>query len=479
MSSDIKISEMAVGLIPAKKAYEENVLPIKVEKGIFHLGISNKNNMKVINDISFCTGLKICPEELPPEVILRKLKEIYPQYKYENKNEDTRGNVESTSENVIIESSNVEFVNQIISGAIKAGSSDIHLESYENSYRIRYRIDGHLREVFNLPKDKSLFIASRLKIMANLDISEKRRPQDGRIRFKYQEKIIDIRLSTLPTNFGEKIVLRILDKSQVQLDLAKLGMNGKQHEILSKSLSIPYGMILVTGPTGSGKTTTLYASLKHVHSVERNILTVEDPIEYNLEGINQSQVRPDLGYDFAGALRTFLRQDPDIIMVGEIRDRETAEVAIRASLTGHLVLSTLHTNDSVSAITRLIDMGIEPFLVASSVKLIIAQRLVRKLCVCKTESHNNQLKTLLNTNILYDKKGCDKCGFTGYKGRNAIFEILEITEDIAEMISKNMGAMEIKKASVESGLISLRDSGIEKIMLGNTTYEEVLRETML
>ncbi|MCU7526446.1 MAG: Flp pilus assembly complex ATPase component TadA, partial [Ignavibacteria bacterium] len=297
-----EIMPEALTLLPAKKAYEENVLPLKVEKGEFHVGLSGARNQKVINEIAFYTGYRIIPHEVPQEIILAKLKEVYPASAAEERRGASEQKSDPSMDVASLEGSNVEFVNQVIQGAVKSGSSDIHLEVYENLFRVRYRIDGHLREMFNLPKERSQAVISRLKIMANLDISEKRRPQDGRIRFPYQDKTIDIRLSTLPTNFGEKVVLRILDKSQVQLDLRKLGLSESQHSILSKNLRLPYGMILVTGPTGSGKTTTLYASLKEIHSVEKNILTAEDPIEYNLEGINQSSMRPDIGYDFASAL---------------------------------------------------------------------------------------------------------------------------------------------------------------------------------
>ncbi len=473
MLSSITISPEVISLIPAKKAFESNVLPLKIEDGYFYVGLTNRNDLKLINDLSFYTGQKIKPTEYPAEIILSKLKEIYPDYLSNGKSN------EGIQENIISDYSNVEFVNQIIDGAIKTGSSDIHFEVYENSFRVRYRIDGHLREVVNVAPSKSLAVTSRLKIMANLDISEKRRPQDGKIRHSYNNNLIDIRVSCLPTNYGEKVVLRILDKSQLQLDLRKLGLTNDQYEILLRNIHRPYGMILVTGPTGSGKTTSLYAALKEVQSVEKNILTVEDPIEYNLQGINQSNVKPDIGYDFANALRSFLRQDPDIIMVGEIRDKETAEIAIRASLTGHLVFSTLHTNDSVSAITRLIDMGIEPFLVSSSIRVIIAQRLVRKLCNCKEIDEHDSIQNVLKAENLYKKGGCDICSFTGYKGRTALFEILEVTEDISDLITKNSTYSEIRKVALSKGFKTLRDSGIEKINSGITTNEEVLRETLL
>lgn len=474
MLSNIDISPDAISLIPAKKAFESDVLPIKIVDNCLHIGIPNKNDLKLINDIAFYTGLKIIPVELPSDLILRKLKDVY---KTDTEVRNSNPN-ESSQENLVNEFSNVEFVNQIITNAIKSSASDIHFEIFENYYRVRYRIDGHLREALNLPKNRSLAIASRLKIMSNLDISEKRRPQDGKIRFNYLSDTIDIRVSTLPVNHGEKIVLRILNKSSVQLDLPKLGLNEPQMKILSRNIHLPYGMVLVTGPTGSGKTTTLYAALQTIHSIDKNIMTIEDPVEYSLEGINQSSVRPEIGYDFASALRSFLRQDPDVIMVGEIRDRETAEIAIRASLTGHLVFSTLHTNDSASAITRLIDMGVEPFLVSSSLKLVIAQRLVRKLCQCRVQFSNPAVE-LSGITSFYNKQGCDKCSFTGYKGRVALFEMLEVNESFAGLISRNATPEEIRTHARAQGFKTLRDSGIEKINSGITTNEEVLRETML
>lgn len=470
----IDISSEAISLITARKAFDNSVLPLKIEDGYFHVGVLDKNNQRLISDISFHTGLKIKPLELPADIILSKLKEIYPSPESKKK-----GQNDIVSESTVNENSNVEFVNQIIIGAIKAGASDIHFESFEAAFRIRYRIDGHLREIYNLSKLRSAAVTSRLKIMANLDISEKRRPQDGKIRFPYNNSDIDIRVSSLPTSFGEKIVLRILNRSQVQLDLSKLGLNEQQFELFQKKIKLPYGMVLVTGPTGSGKTTTLYAALRQIHSVEKNILTIEDPIEYNLDGVNQSNVKPEIGYDFAGALRAFLRQDPDVIMIGEIRDRETAEIAIRASLTGHLVFSTLHTNDSISAITRLTDMGIEPFLVASSVRLIIAQRLVRRLCDCKVEMENTDPKHQTLPRNIYQKNGCAKCSYTGYSGRTAIFEFFDVSENIADLISQKTSPPIIKKVSLENGFRTLRDAGFEKVELGLTTYDEVMHETML
>ncbi|HZW40271.1 MAG TPA: GspE/PulE family protein [Ignavibacteriaceae bacterium] len=464
MIDKINITQAAKEIIPKKKAFEWNLLPIKFENDIFYFALPNKDNNNVLNDIGFYTGFKLNVIELPSEMILRKLNEIYPD-------SDNNEQNSFSSDNSFRETSNIEFVNKIISNAISSFASDIHFESFEKLLRIRYRIDGYLREIDTISKDKSSQIMSRLKIMANLDISEKRRPQDGKISYTHGNSKIDIRLSSIPTIFGEKIVLRLLNRSSVPLDFDQLGLNNHQKEIILKNIKLPYGMILVTGPTGSGKSTTLYTALNYLHSVEKNILTIEDPIEYNISGINQSQVKPDIGYDFAKALRAFLRQDPDIIMVGEIRDKETAEIAIRASLTGHLVFSTLHTNDSASAIMRLIDIGIEPFLIASSLKLIVAQRLVRKLCSCKIKNYNEELNK-----EVFTKNGCNNCGYTGYKGRTAIFELLEIDDNLTTLINKNITINEIRTKVGLTGQ-TLYNSGIEKLILGQTTFEEVVRET--
>ena len=463
-----------VDILQPETAFENNILPLKLENETLIIGLPDVNDLKLINDLSFDTGLKIEAVEMPADVILSKLKELYPEYEFSKSN-----GTENNKDNITSDYSNVEFVNQVISGAVRSKVSDIHFEPLEDSFRVRYRIDGYLREISKIPKQRSAGICSRIKVMANLDISEKRRPQDGRIRFNYQGRDIDIRVSFLPANYGEKVVLRLLDKNQLKLDLSKLGLTNEQLELIKTKIQLPFGLILLTGPTGSGKTTTLYAALQHIHTIEKNILTVEDPIEYNLEGINQCNVKPDIGFNFANALRTFLRQDPDVIMVGEIRDSETAEIAIRSSLTGHLVFSTLHTNDSVSGIFRLIDMGIEPFLVASSVKMIIAQRLVRTLCSCKVKETNPSIIKEVKSENIYKKKGCEKCNFTGYTGRTAIYEMFIVTEEIAELISNHSTIAEIKRKAKEQGLITLRESGVEKILQGVSTYEEVLRETTL
>ena len=379
----------------------------------------------------------------------------------------------------------VRQVDSIIGRAIETGASDIHLEPYENRFRVRYRLDGVLHFVGSLQPARKDAIISRIKIMAHLDIAEKRRPQDGRIRTDHKRQTVDLRVSTLPTDFGEKVVLRILDKSGQRLALTGLGFEKKMLARFRRMIRYPYGMILVTGPTGSGKTTTLYASLNEINTPEVNITTIEDPIEYNLEGINQTHVRGDIGLTFASSLRAILRQDPDIIMVGEIRDRETAEIAIRAALTGHLVFSTLHTNDAPSAITRLLDMGIEPFLVSSSVRMVLAQRLVRKVCdECKNEIDVdrdilNELKLNGEQGQFMTGRGCDRCSGTGYRGRTALLELMPVTGGITGFIGERAGADIIKERAKEEGMKTLRETGVSKVQEGITTPDEVLRETQL
>jgi type IV pilus assembly protein PilB len=470
MADEIKIEVDAIKKINAQQAFDWNILPINIENNLLTIGTSSPNDKKLIEDISFFTGMKVKTTKMPSEIILEHLKEVYGENPVLT---NGSGNQTKVLQN---EHSNIDLVNKLVDEAIENSASDIHLESFENNFRVRYRIDGQLREIMNLPISRSAQISSRLKIMAGLDISEKRKPQDGKIKYRNKSYDVDIRVSTLPTSFGEKTVLRILDKSHLELDVEKLGLSKEHLSVIIKNLQRPYGMILVTGPTGSGKSTSLYSFLQNIHRVEKNILTVEDPIEYNIPGINQCNVKPDIGFSFANALRSFLRQDPDIIMVGEIRDKETADIAVRAALTGHLVFSTLHTNDSISAITRLIDMGVDAFLVAASVKLIIAQRLVRKLCDCKTKSQGSGNGTAGN---IYIKKGCFECGMTGYKGRTALFEVLEITDELAEMISSEKSINEIRNKALENGFASLRQSGLSKIQSGITTNEEVIRETTL
>lgn len=386
----------------------------------------------------------------------------------------------------------VRLVNVLLVDSLRRGASDIHIEPYEKTFRIRFRIDGVLYDIMKPPMKMRDPLISRLKIMSKLDISEKRLPQDGRIKIKVKiderSRELDFRVSTLPTLFGEKVVLRLLDKEKLMLDMTKLGFETESLEKFKRAIANPYGMVLVTGPTGSGKTNTLYSALQSLNTPETNIMTAEDPVEFNLEGINQVQMKEQIGLNFAAALRSFLRQDPNIILVGEIRDFETAEIAIKAALTGHLVLSTLHTNDAPSTVSRLVNMGIEPFLVATSVNIIQAQRLIRRICSnCKQETSVPK-EALLEAGFtaeeaasitIYKGTGCETCLNTGYKGRVGLYEVMEVTDDLRELIIIGASAIELRKKAIELGMITLRESGLYKIREGITTIEEVMKETVL
>ena len=387
----------------------------------------------------------------------------------------------------------IKLSNVLLIDALKRGASDIHIEPYEKEFRVRFRIDGILYNVMALPMKLRDPLISRLKIMAKLDISEKRLPQDGRIKIRLKvedrSRDMDFRVSSLPTLWGEKVVLRLLDKTKLMLDMTKLGFEPESLERFKRAISKPYGIVLVTGPTGSGKTNTLYSAIAALNKPDTNIMTAEDPVEFNLAGINQVQIKDQIGLNFASALRAFLRQDPNIILVGEIRDYETAEIAVKAALTGHLVLSTLHTNDAPSTISRLVNMGIEPFLVGTAVNLIQAQRLIRRVCAgCKMELTDVPSKTLIEIGFppeavgtfkLYKGRGCGTCNGTGYKGRVGLYEVMEISEGIRDLIMVGATAVEIKRKALEEGMLTLRMSGLEKIKSGVTTIEEVLRETVL
>ena len=379
----------------------------------------------------------------------------------------------------------------MLMSAIQQGASDIHIEPYEKEFRIRFRIDGILYNVMAPPMKFRDAITSRVKIMSKLDIAEKRLPQDGRIKIRFaadgRTKEIDFRVSCLPTLFGEKIVLRLLDKDQLMLDMTKLGFEPESLARLEAAIARPWGMVLVTGPTGSGKTNTLYSAISKINTIETNIMTAEDPVEFNLAGVNQVQVRENIGLTFAAALRSFLRQDPNIILVGEIRDFETAEIAVKAALTGHLLLSTLHTNDAPSTINRLMNMGIEPFLVSSSVNLICAQRLVRRICSACATAHPHAPAALVEAGFTPDEAarviptrgaGCERCNKTGYKGRVGLYEVMEVSDDLRELILAGASGLELKRKAVEEGMISLRRSGLRKVIDGVTTIEEVVRETV-
>lgn len=386
----------------------------------------------------------------------------------------------------------VRLVNVLLVDALRRGASDIHVEPYEKDFRIRFRIDGILYDVMHPPLKMRDALISRLKIMSKLDISEKRLPQDGRIKIKVKidsrSRELDFRVSTLPTLFGEKVVLRLLDKDKLMLDMTKLGFEQDSLDIFKRNIAKPYGMVLVTGPTGSGKTNTLYSALQSLNTPQTNIMTAEDPVEFNLHGINQVQMKEQIGLNFAAALRAFLRQDPNIVLVGEIRDFETAEIAIKAALTGHMVLSTLHTNDAPATISRLVNMGIEPFLVATSINIIQAQRLIRRICSeCKEllEIPDDLLMEIgfpedeVSEVEIFKGKGCQRCEDTGYKGRVGLFEVMEITDELRELILIGASAIDLRKKAIELGMVTLRESGLHKIRAGVTTIEEVIKETVI
>jgi len=377
----------------------------------------------------------------------------------------------------------VKLINGVLSEAVRRGASDIHVEPFEHEMRVRYRIDGALHEVMKPPLKMKAALTSRVKILSQLNIAERRVPQDGRIKLKLANRVIDFRVSTLPVLFGEKIVMRILDKGNLTLDLTTFGFEPKAEQELMRAILNPYGMVLVTGPTGSGKTTTLYSCLQRINTIDTNIMTAEDPVEYNLPGINQVQVRTDIGLTFASALKAFLRQDPNIIMIGEIRDLETGGIAIKAALTGHLVLSTLHTNDAPSTITRMVDMGVEAFNVASAVNLVVAQRLVRRICKdCKAPATYTALEIAsLGTNLEHVQfmkgTGCDTCGGSGYKGRQGLYEVMSLTPALRRLILRGGSVEELRDQAVSDGMLTLRMDGLKKVERGVTTLEEVVKET--
>jgi len=491
----VQVDATAVDLIPADVATKFQVVPVKREGRILTVAMANPDNIFAIDDIKFITGFEVKPVVATESAIKKSIDRLYDSadslasimgeieedFEIVEDDDEELGADDTQSTDAPV----VKLVNSLISDAVAKGASDIHIEPYEKQVRVRFRIDGQLHEMMSPPFKMKNATISRLKIMADLDIAEKRVPQDGRIKIRMHNKSIDLRVSTLPTIFGEKLVMRILDKSNLQIDLTKLGFHEVSLAKFLNAIEQPYGMVLVTGPTGSGKSTTLYSALNRINRPHSNIMTAEDPVEYNLEGINQVNVYEDIGLTFAASLKAFLRQDPNIIMVGEIRDLETASIATKAALTGHLVMSTLHTNDAASSVNRLIDMGIEPFLVSSSVMMIVAQRLVRRLCdKCKesVEMHEEALRELgINESpgelSMYEAKGCVACNDTGYKGRQGLYEVMEITPTVREMIIERASTTEMKKKSIEEGMLTLRLDGLDKFKRGLTSLEEVLRET--
>jgi type IV pilus assembly protein PilB len=498
---EFDIDEDVVRLVPKDVCQRHGLIPVSRAGSSLIVAMSDPSNLHAVDDIKFLTGYNVEPVVAPITAIE---KAVLRYYSVPEKNEEINYDqiMEGFDENQINfdsleneEASQVDLerasedapvvrlCNAMLLNAIKKRASDIHIEPYEKQMRVRYRIDGVLHEEMHPPLKLKNAISSRLKIMSSLDIAERRLPQDGRIKLKLGKgKEMDFRVSVMPTLFGEKICMRLLDKSNLQLDMMKLGFEEKQMKDFKWAISQPYGMVLVTGPTGSGKTTTLYSALADLNQEDTNISTAEDPVEYNLYGINQCQMHEDIGLNFAAALRCFLRQDPDIIMVGEIRDFETAEIAIKAALTGHLVLSTLHTNDAPSTVSRMLNMGVEPFLVTGALNLVLAQRLARKTCVeCKvpTTIEPQALREVgfteeqIKTAQLVRGKGCEKCGGSGYKGRVALYEVMPMTDTLKEMVLQGCSTAELKEQMMREGIWTLRMSGIDKACKGVTTVDEI------
>jgi len=494
--SRFEVDPKILKLIPPDIATKHVVLPLKREGRTLTVAIADPNNVAAIEDIKFITRCDVFPV-IAGEYTLRNAIDRYYQQS-DAQLQSLLKSVEAEEDLEVVEDQEdedvkaqdladdapvVKLINGLLTDAVKRGASDIHIEPFEHEMRVRYRVDGALHEVMKPPVKMRAALTSRVKIMAQLNIAERRVPQDGRIKLKMGARVIDFRVSTLPVLFGEKIVLRILDKGNLTLDLKTFGFEAKSEADLLKAILNPYGMVLVTGPTGSGKTTTLYSALSRINQIDVNIMTAEDPVEYNLLGINQVLVRNEVGMTFAAALKAFLRQDPNIIMVGEIRDLETGSIAIKAALTGHLVLSTLHTNDAPSTITRMVDMGIEPFNVASAVNLIVAQRLVRRICKdCKKE-HEYTPEEMHAFGI--DKKvgpffkgaGCDTCAGSGYKGRQGLYEVMALSSPLRRGILKGGSTEELREIAVSEGMLTLRMDGMVKVKKGVTTLDEVIKET--
>jgi type IV pilus assembly protein PilB len=495
---EFEIDRAVIELVPEEVAMKHNVIPVNRAGSTLILATSDPSNIFALDDIKFLTGYNIQAVVASEEAIRRAIDRYYDKA---SSLEDVMGDFDDSDIDLIQESDEVDaaelakasedapvvkLVNLILTDAVKKVASDIHIEPYEKAFRVRYRIDGVLYEVMKPPMKLKNAIISRVKIMSELDIAERRLPQDGRIKLKLgRGKEMDFRVSVLPTLFGEKIVLRLLDKGNLQLDMTKLGFEQAQLDVFKRSIHLPYGMVLVTGPTGSGKTTTLYSALAELNKTTENLSTAEDPVEFNLAGINQVQMHDEIGLNFAACLRSFLRQDPDIIMVGEIRDFETAEIAIKAALTGHMVLSTLHTNDAPSTVNRLLNMGIEPFLVSSSVNCIVAQRLARRVCnECKETDSEVTVEALEEAGMEAEQarsmvpvkgKGCRTCSGTGFKGRIALYEVMELREELKEFVLNGASALELKREAIRLGMQTLRRSALTKLAEGTTTLPEVFR----
>ena len=495
--SDFEIDQAAIAALSVEQCRKYSVMPLSRAGNTLVVAFSDPTNLFMRDDISYITKCKIEPVVATESGIQKAIAKYYAKaevqedYLNDFGDEDIQEETKSThiGSNTADEAPVVKFVNMMLTEAVKENASDIHVEPYEKSIRIRFRKDGQLFEKYRPPNNIASAISSRLKVMAKMDLAERRKPQDGRIKLKFKDKgDVDFRVNVLPVVDGEKVVMRIMDKSKItNIKLTELGFTNDQYLVLQAVLQKPQGLVLVTGPTGSGKTTTLYASLQEIHDTTINISTAEDPVEFKLTGINQTQVQPDIGYTFAEALRAFLRQDPDVILVGEIRDTETAEISFKAASTGHLVLSTLHTNDAPGTVSRLIEMGIPGYMITSTVEIILAQRLVGKICpACKTEDRvdtglllklNLQAKDLKDIKF-YKGQGCETCSGTGIKGRVAIYEFLPISDEIKEAVMANATPLELKRAAIRGGMKSLRMSAVEKAKLGLISLMEVLNSTM-
>ena len=518
-----EIDPGVIKLVPAETAQKYQIVPLSRSGATLTIAMTDPTNVFAMDDIKFMTGYNVEPVVASETAVIEAIQTYYGKaaaaaaassaagasaLEVASKAiEDISMLAEGTDEVQVLEDLEeisaellakqgeeapvVKLVNVILMSAIQKGASDIHIEPYEKEYRVRYRVDGLLYNIMAPPLKYRDAITSRIKIMSKLDIAEKRLPQDGRIKIRFQDngqaKDIDFRVSVLPTLFGEKIVMRLLDKDKLMLDMTKLGFESESLVRFEAAIQKPWGMVLVTGPTGSGKTNTLYSSIAKINTIDTNIMTAEDPVEFNMVGINQVQVRENIGLNFAAALRSFLRQDPNIILVGEIRDFETAEIAVKAALTGHLVLSTLHTNDAPSTVNRLMNMGIEPFLVASSLNLVCAQRLVRRICKNCSEPHPTPAPALVQAGFNADDaktvvpnkgRGCEKCNQMGYKGRVGLYEVMEVTEELRELILVGASSLELRRKAIDEGMLTLRSSGLRKVKDGVTTIEEIVRETV-
>ena len=488
--NEIGVNVAAANLITPEMALRNNVLPLYQEDKTLYVAMKNPNDIITIDNLHLMTGLEICPLVVADMELAAAIENFANMNSsVENYDDDDQTETaEETEELTLDDKPAVQLVNQIINNAIKSGASDVHIEALEKILRVRFRIDGVLQEVMQNPIKIFPSVVSRVKVLGGMDIAEKRVPQDGRATVRYEDRTLDVRIATMPTVYGEKIVMRLLERNKGTVSIKDINFSKRQFPRFDKAIHMPYGFVLVTGPTGSGKSTTLYATLAEISTLEKNVITLEDPVERRMAGINQVQMNNRAGMTFAAALRSVLRSDPDIVMVGEIRDGETAKIAVEAALTGHMVLSTLHTNDAAGAVTRLEEMGVEPFLTASSLVGVLAQRLVRKLCPkCKEEytlTREEMLKILPDFPVeeypqevykVYKPKGCLTCNNTGYKGREAVFEFLTVTEEMKKLILDRANGAQIKKLAMEQGMFTLKNEGIYKVMEGKTSIEELLR----